>query len=640
MTTPFLQNDDLTAEARARLLDALKLTQAEQVQPEHCLIAMLDDAEHCLTRCCAIQKPVLNVGALRGTIVAASVVSGGRIVLGDWSNRLIGERLAKRLAALRAEENWKSLPDETRERRLAAAVLEASKQSIQNVFTRMGLDVPRLLKSLAEEGGPPKKAEVFDSAGKVDIQAFGPSGRAVLRLVEADGRAMGLQRIGSPLLLHALAAREDGVLERSLRLQVLDPRRIRNALLDHLRALGKKRLNEEFALAREAMQAAVVGALQRAAVFAAERGLPGPGEAELLRALLLENDPFVDSFLTSFQVDLKALSQFAAQQMEPEEVEEARRPPSLAEIEAQLREAVIGQDHAIDTILPVLKRLQFGYTRPHRPMAVLLFLGNSGTGKTQLAKEIARAVYGSEEQLVFLEMGQFGTDVSKNIFVGAPPGYVGYGEGLLTNGLRDKPEAVVLFDEVEKAHKSVFDVLLRLLDEGQIADPAGPVRDARKCIIVMTSNHALDILQPLIDRQTAAGALSSADRETARTEIRKAIFNTGFFRPEFLNRVDELVLFNGFTAAIYRKIIARQLENERNRLRKEKDLNVNIDEEVVDLLAGQCYQRRDEGARVCGRLVGDLVVMPLIDFFLHPDHENHSSARVVVRGGNVEVVPC
>ncbi|MFV1964639.1 MAG: AAA family ATPase, partial [Pirellulaceae bacterium] len=282
----------------------------------------------------------------------------------------------------------------------------------------------------------------------------------------------------------------------------------------------------------------------------------------------------------------------------------------------------------------------FGYTRPNRPMAVLLFLGNSGTGKTQLAKEIAQAMYGSEDQLIFLEMGQFGDKHAKNIFIGAPPGYVGYGEGLLTNGLRDKPESVVLFDEVEKADRIVFDVLLRFLDEGKIADPAGPVRDGRRCVIVLTSNHALDMLQPLIDRQSEAKHLPRAEREAAKMEVRNEILATGFFRPEFINRVDEIILFNTFDADAYRKIVHYLLETECQRLNKEKSLDFTVDDSLQDELVRQCVARSGEGARVCLKLVGEIVIAALIDYFLDPDHEGVQSVHLSFsEAGHIQITP-
>jgi len=224
-----------------------------------------------------------------------------------------------------------------------------------------------------------------------------------------------------------------------------------------------------------------------------------------------------------------------------------------------------------------------------------------------MAKELAEAVFGSQENLIFLEMGQFNARESINIFVGAPPGYVGYGEGKLTNGLRDKPRSVVLFDEVEKAHSLVLDALLRFLDEGKIDDPAGSVRDGSQCIVVLTSNVGAEELAkiwPEIEEDPDW-------RSVARQRLRE-LFKKNQFRVEFLNRVDEIVFFRALGVSDYAEIARRAVARDVERLKAERGIEVRLDG-VCEAIGGYCM-RISEGARAAKRLALSVVTTPVIDF--------------------------
>jgi ATP-dependent Clp protease ATP-binding subunit ClpA len=257
--------------------------------------------------------------------------------------------------------------------------------------------------------------------------------------------------------------------------------------------------------------------------------------------------------------------------------------------------------------------LRFGLPRDGRPAAVFLFLGPTGTGKTQLSKELARYVYGNEDMMIFLEMGQFQSKESMNMFIGAPPGYVGYGDGKLTNGLGEKPECVVLFDEIEKAEIQVFDALLRFADEGMISDPAGPIRDGRKCIIVMTTNAGQTWLRGHLQANPNARDDPQGLSEQLFQEAMKEMQAKGF-RPEFLGRVDERISFLPFTLKVCRQIVDSVLNKEIEKIRKLKGVVIEVTDDARQFMAGKAFERSlDEGARGAPRAVNEFIVTPVID---------------------------
>ena len=231
------------------------------------------------------------------------------------------------------------------------------------------------------------------------------------------------------------------------------------------------------------------------------------------------------------------------------------------------------------------------------------------------------------------------------MFIGAPPGYVGYGEGKLTNGLKDKPECVVLFDEIEKADTQVFDTLLRFADEGVISDPAGPVRNGRKCIIVMTTNAGQTWLRDHLRENPSAGddpgTLTKDLFEAAMKELREE----RHFRPEFLGRVDERITFLPFTPGTCRKIVDSVLDRELETIRKLKEIAVDVPDEVRELLSRKVHERSvDEGARAAPRTINECIITPMIDAVTERADEAVAATHLVtsIRGLSnivVEVAP-
>ncbi|MEX5287591.1 ATP-dependent chaperone ClpB [Acinetobacter towneri] len=245
----------------------------------------------------------------------------------------------------------------------------------------------------------------------------------------------------------------------------------------------------------------------------------------------------------------------------------------LLHMEDFLHNRVVGQDEAVVAVSNAVRRSRAGLSDPNRPSGSFLFLGPTGVGKTELTKALANFLFDSDDAMIRIDMSEFMEKHSVSRLVGAPPGYVGYEEGgVLTEAVRRKPYSVVLFDEVEKAHPDVFNILLQVLDDGRLTDSQGRVVDFKNTVIVMTSNLGSHEVRELGDNPT---------REEVRTVVMAAV--SRHFRPEFINRIDELVVFHSLEKAQIRGIADIQLDRLRARL-SERDLSLSIDDTAFDQL--------------------------------------------------------
>ncbi|MCA4779102.1 ATP-dependent chaperone ClpB [Acinetobacter towneri] len=245
----------------------------------------------------------------------------------------------------------------------------------------------------------------------------------------------------------------------------------------------------------------------------------------------------------------------------------------LLHMEDFLHNRVVGQDEAVVAVSNAVRRSRAGLSDPNRPSGSFLFLGPTGVGKTELTKALANFLFDSDDAMIRIDMSEFMEKHSVSRLVGAPPGYVGYEEGgVLTEAVRRKPYSVVLFDEVEKAHPDVFNILLQVLDDGRLTDSQGRVVDFKNTVIVMTSNLGSHEVRELGDNPT---------REEVRTVVMAAV--SQHFRPEFINRIDELVVFHSLEKAQIRGIADIQLDRLRVRL-SERDLSLSIDDTAFDQL--------------------------------------------------------
>jgi ATP-dependent Clp protease ATP-binding subunit ClpB len=272
----------------------------------------------------------------------------------------------------------------------------------------------------------------------------------------------------------------------------------------------------------------------------------------------------------------------------------------LLRLEDELHQRVVGQDEAILAVADAIRRARAGLSDPKRPIGSFLFLGPTGVGKTELAKTLAATLFDTEEAMVRIDMTEYMEKHSVSRLVGAPPGYVGYEEGgQLTEAIRRRPYAVILFDEVEKAHPDVFNILLQLLDDGRLTDAQGHTVDFRNTVIILTSNLG----SPLILEGIQSGLSYEGIRERVMGVLRQN------FRPEFLNRLDEIVVFRPLSREQIAQIVEIQLKNLRARL-ADKRIGLELSAEALAFLAERGYDPVF-GARPLKRVIQRELETPL-----------------------------
>jgi ATP-dependent Clp protease ATP-binding subunit ClpA len=294
----------------------------------------------------------------------------------------------------------------------------------------------------------------------------------------------------------------------------------------------------------------------------------------------------------------------------------------LLKMEDRLHERLIGQEEAVIAVSDAIRRARAGLKDPKRPIGSFIFLGPTGVGKTELARALAEFLFDDENALVRIDMSEYMEKFATSRLVGAPPGYVGYEEGgQLTEAVRRRPYQVVLFDEIEKAHPDVFNVLLQLLDDGRLTDSQGRTVDFKNTVIIMTSNVGSATLIEAAERGTDAFARAS---DEVRAQLRD------IFRPEFLNRVDEIIVFQPLGEEQLMEIVRLLLENVRRRLAESR-----IGLEVTD--AARAFVAREGydpiyGARPLRRAIQRLIENPLARRILAGDFPAGSTVRVDVAG--------
>ena len=306
----------------------------------------------------------------------------------------------------------------------------------------------------------------------------------------------------------------------------------------------------------------------------------------------------------------------------------------LIHMEEELKQAIVGQEEAIEAISKAVRRARAGMKDPRRPIGSFIFLGPTGVGKTELTKALARFLFGSEDALIQLDMSEFMERHSVSRLVGAPPGYVGYEDaGQLTEALRRRPYSIVVFDEVEKAHPEAHNMLLQIMEEGQLSDARGRKVDFRNAIIVMTSNVGADMIMSQGKLGFQLKVEEDVEEKLAYRDMRKKLTESlkRVFRPEFINRVDSVIVFRSLSPEHIKEIVSLELDKVSERL-KENEISLVPTEEALDLLAELGYDR-EYGARPLKRVIQNTVEDALSDALLSGEIEDGDTVEIATEMG-------
>jgi ATP-dependent Clp protease ATP-binding subunit ClpB len=297
----------------------------------------------------------------------------------------------------------------------------------------------------------------------------------------------------------------------------------------------------------------------------------------------------------------------------------------LGRIEADLKKRIVGQDEAVKKISDTIKRSRAGISDPNKPIGSFIFLGPTGVGKTELTKALAEFIFNQDSALIRVDMSEFMERHSVSKLIGAPPGYVGFDEGGgLTEMVRHRPYSIVLFDEIEKAHPEVFNVLLQVLDNGRLTDAKGRTVNFKNTIIIMTSNIGANYIDKMEKMGFGDREREGGDYADVKEKVMEAMKD--FFRPEFLNRVDDIVIFDILPMEAIREIVKIQIDLVRERLAV-KEISLELTDEAYEYLAKEGYNPQ-YGARPLKRVIQNKILNQVASFII---------SKGIMKGGVVSV---
>ena len=308
----------------------------------------------------------------------------------------------------------------------------------------------------------------------------------------------------------------------------------------------------------------------------------------------------------------------------------------LKNLDKELHKRVIGQNEAVEAVAKAIRRSRVGLKNPNRPIGSFLFLGPTGVGKTELSKALAESLFGTEDAMIRIDMSEFMEPHSVAKLIGAPPGYVGFDDGgQLTEKIRRKPYSVILFDEIEKAHPDVMNMLLQILEDGRLTDSQGRTVNFKNTVIIMTSN----IGARLITEKKSLGFTNSSEEDENKEyeEIKKNVMAElkKQLRPEFINRIDDIIVFHKLNDEEINSIIDLLLKNVEQRL-VEQGLNIKIDKSVKELIAKKGVDK-EFGARPLRRAIQNIVEDKLAEEILDGNIKPGAEAKLVAKDDKVEL---
>ena len=309
----------------------------------------------------------------------------------------------------------------------------------------------------------------------------------------------------------------------------------------------------------------------------------------------------------------------------------------LMKMEEILHKRVIGQDEAVKAISKAIRRSRVGLKDPKRPIGSFIFLGPTGVGKTELSKALAEALFGDENAMIRIDMSEYMERFAVSRLIGSPPGYVGYEEGgQLTEKVRRKPYSVVLFDEIEKAHPDVFNILLQILEDGRLTDSQGRVVDFRNTVIIMTSNVGARLIT---EPKRLGFAVGEDDKARSYEEMKNNVMGElkKTFRPEFLNRIDEIIVFHPLDEEHIKKIVSLMLENLASRL-KQNGISIEVSDNAKTFIAKKGFDPV-YGARPLRRAIQNMIEDKIAEEILDGSIKPGQTVLVDVKDDNIVFTP-